>query len=418
MLRLRWILSLGLAAHLGAQEAPAGFKWAGLQVGTLSGDFREHLDPALGIGGQLGWVLDSGRYGFSLEGQRSSPKSDLFPGLTFHHTEASATFLSGLSGDGSSRFWPHLGLGVGALRYPQLEASTHTAKSHTAATVHAAIGLLHRPRGPFIWGVEGRYLVALTKRDLSETRFSLMAGFTWGGSAPATPAVATAPAPASPSAPTPAPAVVPAPVPASAVVPAPVPASAPAPVLRPVPAPEAAAPPSAPAPVLRPVPPPSPAPAVVAPVPAPSVSAPPVPVAAPLPQVAPPAPAPATATEGALREARLEALRRGQMDRALELGRVRLRAIPAGHWTLRLEIANLPATLRTAVEAYGAVRPDLFIAPIRLRNGATAYQLFLGDYPTRAAAERAAQAVPAAFREGGQRPLPLLATQIPTQVAR
>lgn len=410
MLRLRWILSLGLAAHLGAQEVPAGFKWAGLQVGTLSGDFREHLDPALGLGGQLGWVLDSGRYGFSLEGQRSSPKSDLFPGLTFHHTEASATFLSGLSGDGSSRFWPHLGLGVGALRYPQLDASTHTAKSHTAATVHAAIGLLHRPRGPFIWGVEGRYLVALTKRDLSETRLSLMAGFTWGGSAPATSAVATAPAPASPSAP---PSV---PTPAPAVVPAPVPAPAPAPV----PAPEAAAPTPAPAPVLRPVPPPSPAPAVVAPVPAPSVSAPPVPVAAPVPQAVPPAPAPAPApaNEDAAREARLEALRRGQMDRALELGRARLRAIPAGHWTLRLEIANLPGTLRTAVEAYGAVRPDLFIAPIRLRNGATAYQLFLGDYPTRAAAERAAQAVPAAFREGGQRPLPLLATQIPTQVAR
>jgi septal ring-binding cell division protein DamX len=103
------------------------------------------------------------------------------------------------------------------------------------------------------------------------------------------------------------------------------------------------------------------------------------------------------------------------MARAVALGRKRIQAIPAQGWTLRLEIANLPATLQHAVEAFPGPS-DLFIAPIKLRGGRTAYQLFLGDYASKAEAERAVKAVPALFLEGGQRPKVLLASEIPTQV--
>jgi septal ring-binding cell division protein DamX len=101
------------------------------------------------------------------------------------------------------------------------------------------------------------------------------------------------------------------------------------------------------------------------------------------------------------------------MPRALELGRKRIEAIPAHHWTIRLEIADLPSTLKNAVAAFPGTEPDLFIAPIKLRGGKTSYQLFLGDYPSKADAERAARSVPSFFLEGGQRPKPFSGTGLP-----
>lgn len=98
---------------------------------------------------------------------------------------------------------------------------------------------------------------------------------------------------------------------------------------------------------------------------------------------------------------------------AVELGRKRIEAIPPNHWTIRLEIADLTSTLKTAVGAFPAGQPDLFIAPIKMKGGKTSYQLFLGDYPSKAAAEQAAKKVPATFLEGGQRPKPYLGTGIP-----
>jgi hypothetical protein len=106
------------------------------------------------------------------------------------------------------------------------------------------------------------------------------------------------------------------------------------------------------------------------------------------------------------------------MPKSLELGRRRIEAIPAGRWTIRLEIADLPSTLGHAVAAFPAGQPDLFIAPIKLRGGKTSYQLFLGEYATKAEAERAAKTVPAFFLEGGQRPKPFLAAGIQTQAGK
>ena len=112
---------------------------------------------------------------------------------------------------------------------------------------------------------------------------------------------------------------------------------------------------------------------------------------------------------------RLDSLRQGDLGKALELGQKRIKAIPAHHWTIRLEVANLPATLKSTVEAFKALNPDLFVASIKLRSGKIAYQLFLGEYASKAEAESAAKAVPSIFLEGGEQPIPFLSTRIPTQ---
>jgi hypothetical protein len=109
----------------------------------------------------------------------------------------------------------------------------------------------------------------------------------------------------------------------------------------------------------------------------------------------------------------LAALLAEDMTKALDLGRRRVGAMPATHWTLRLEIANLPATLKHAAEAFQGAQPDLFIAPIKLKGGRTAYQLFLGEYASRAEAEAAAKRVPGFFLEDGQRPRVLQVREIP-----
>ena len=102
------------------------------------------------------------------------------------------------------------------------------------------------------------------------------------------------------------------------------------------------------------------------------------------------------------------------MSKAVELGRKRIAELPANHWTVRLEVANLSSTLKSAVGAFPGGQPDLFVAPLKLRGGKTAYQLFLGAYATKAAAERAALAVPSFFREGGNRPKPFQISGIPS----
>ena len=134
--------------------------------------------------------------------------------------------------------------------------------------------------------------------------------------------------------------------------------------------------------------------------------APEIPVAAP----AKPAPSASTSAE------RVKALLQGDIPRALDLSRKHIEGIPAGHWTLRLEVANLTFTLKNAAGAFPDAKPELFIAPIQLRGGKTANQLFLGDYASKDEAERAAKAVPAYFLKGKQRPIPFLVSDIPARV--
>lgn len=378
------------AANLAAQGGDQGFMWVGLRAGSLSYDPQENVKSAPFIGGQVGLIFDQQRYGLSFEGFSSHPKSNFPPGPSLSHSEVSVTLLTGLSGDLSSRFWPYLGLGLGALSVPKVSPSTLALDTTKGGAIHASLGLLHRPALGLIWGLEARYLFTFTPKDLKEAQGSVMVGFTWGGK-PATRGPEADMPPAKVS-------VMPPPVPPAVVVADP-PPSAPPPIVIVVP------PPPDPLPVVEVAPPLAPSPDVSA------APRPPIPAAV----TRPPETLNPAVADAVLME-RLDALRRGDMTRALELGRKRIEAIPVHRWTIRLEIANLPSTLKNAVEAFPGRNPDLFIAPIKLRGGRTAYQLFLGDYASKAEAERAAKAVPAPFLEGGQRPRPFLGTGIPTQV--
>lgn len=398
------ILWTALAVSLVAQEGQPGYGWVGLQAGSLSPDTQTNLKASPFFGLQGGLLFDEKRYGLSFQALVASPKSDLAPGKSLSQSEVSATLLTGLSGNAASSFWPYIGLGLGVASIPRIDAATGLQKTLKAGTAHLSLGFLQRPGLGLVWGLEGRYAFTFANADLKEAQAALMLGYAWGARRAATPR--PEPAPVQPA---------PAPLPVVSTVPEPRPLASPVqpPQTPPAPAPQPAAKPDPQPPVARPLASPAtpPAPAAAAPPPVTVVVAPP-----PAPRPAPlPPPAPAKAATGSEVTRRLDALRLGDMPKALELGKKHIDALPGQRWTLRLEIANLPATLKNAVVAFPGQEPDLFIAPIKLKGGKTAYQLFLGDYATKADAERAAKAVPAFFLEGGQRPRPYQINAIPAQ---
>ncbi len=398
MANFRSALLSMVAMSLAAQEGQ-GFSWVGVQGGAVAFDPASNVGSAPCFGGQYGTLLAARRYGFSLEFQQSRPESNLTPGFQLTHRALSATFLNGLSTEPASAWWPYFGVGLGALTTPRYDPATHLQEARTSAAAHLSLGFLHRPGAFWIWGAEARTRVVFTKQDMSEAQVTLLAGFSWGGAPPRPLAPATPPVVVTPTGPAPAPVPPPRPTPAPGPV---APAPPPAPVATPAPAP-------IPESGNAPVPPPTPGSTQVPPV------VPPAPGVAPPPAI-PPSPTPRAIAEPPIASelaARLAALRQGDMPRALALGQARIRSLGPNRWTLRLEIANLPSTLKGAVEAYGEATPDLFVAPIKLRTGKTAYQLFLGSYATRAEAEAAGRGVPAFFKDGG-RPLPMLVGEIPS----
>ena len=399
------VLWTALCASLAAQESVSGFNWAGLQAGSLSTDPQTNLKASSFFGVQGGLLFEQRRYGLSFQALITRPKSDLAPGKSLSQSEFSATLMTGLSGDAASRFWPYLGVGLGGISVPKISSTTSLQETVKAGAAHASLGFLHRPAFGLVWGMEARYLFAFASTDLKEIHGSVMVGFSWGAKG-STRRPASEPPKSEPKALPPAvplPVVNTAPLPPPVVTPVPAPSVPPPVIARPMVAPPANT--TAPAPTPAPAPPPVPVPAPV--LPAPVLPAPPV--SRPAPVVARPD------TGGSEVNKRLEALRQGDMAKALELGRKHIAAIPAQRWTIRLEIANLPSTLKNAVGAFPGKEPDLFIAPIKLKGGKTAYQLFLGDYASKADAERAAKAVPGFFLEGGQRPKPYLVSAIPNQ---
>jgi len=388
------ILWTALGASLVAQEAAPGYKWAALQAGSLSPDTQTNLKASPFFGLQGGLLFDERRYGLSFQALVASPKSDLAPGKSLSQSEISASLLTGLSGDAASRFWPYLGLGLGAASIPRIDTLTGEQKTLKAGTAHAALGFLHRPGLGLIWGAEGRYVFTFANADLKEIRAAAMVGFAWGARRAAAPRPEPAPAKVEP-----APVVVappPPPLPVVNTVPEVRPLPPAAPAAKPAPAPVEV-------PVARPLASPQPPPVTVV------VAPPPAPRPVPVPQ-----PAPARAAGSELTR-RLDALRLGDMAKAVDLGKKHIDGLSGQRWTIRLLIANLPSTLKNAVVAFPGREPDLFIAPIKLKGGKTAYQLFLGDYASKAEAERAAKAVPAFFLEGGQRPRPYQLSAIPAQ---
>lgn len=400
------VLWTALCTSLAAQDGAPGYRWVGLQAGSLSPDTQTNLKASTFFGLQGGLLFDEKRYGLSFQALVASPKSDLTPGKSLSQSELSATLLTGLSGNAASRFWPYIGLGLGAASIPRIDAATGLQKTLKAGTAHMSLGFLHRPGLGLLWGAEGRYVFTFANADLKEVQGAAMVGYAWGvRSSRAQSEPYRAPAKVE-TAPVVAPPPPPAPLPVVTTLPESRPLGNPTPPAKPAPAPVEA-------PVARPLasPPPPPAPVTVPPPPVTVVVAPP-----PAPRPAPvPPPAPAKATTGSEVTRRLDALRLGDMEKALELGKKHIAALPGQRWTIRLEIANLPATLKNAVVAFPGQEPDLFVAPIKLKGGKTAYQLFLGDYASKADAERAAKAVPAFFLEGGQRPRPYQISGIPAQ---
>ncbi len=109
---------------------------------------------------------------------------------------------------------------------------------------------------------------------------------------------------------------------------------------------------------------------------------------------------------------RLDALRRGDLKLALEQGQRRMKEIPGKRWTLRLVIACQVDTVKRAAEMFGGTEPDLWVRPLSLK-GKGCYQIFMGSYPSREAAEAQIAKLPAEFQSKGSRAYPFMVSEIP-----
>ena len=97
-------------------------------------------------------------------------------------------------------------------------------------------------------------------------------------------------------------------------------------------------------------------------------------------------------------EARFRAIADGDANRALEQGAAFQASLPGSVWTIRLVVACQSGTLQGCASALASARPDLFLLPIRLSNGNSCYQLFLGRFSNKNAAEAEARKLPDHFK--------------------
>jgi hypothetical protein len=116
--------------------------------------------------------------------------------------------------------------------------------------------------------------------------------------------------------------------------------------------------------------------------------------------------------ESSTTKERLAALRAGDMPRAVRLGQAHRKTLKPALWTLRLEVACLPATVQHAAEMIGGT-PDLWLVPMQMRDGKSCYQVMLGNFPSEAAALKSAASLPEAFRAPGNKPRAFRLDQIP-----
>jgi hypothetical protein len=101
-------------------------------------------------------------------------------------------------------------------------------------------------------------------------------------------------------------------------------------------------------------------------------------------------------------DARLRALADGNATLALNQGNAFQSSISGTTWTIRLIVACQVESLRYCAQTLAHARPDLFLRPIRLRDGNMCYQLFTGQYPNRNAAEAELRRIRTAFEGGRQ----------------
>ncbi len=112
---------------------------------------------------------------------------------------------------------------------------------------------------------------------------------------------------------------------------------------------------------------------------------------------------------------RLEALRRGDLGKAVAQGQQRVKGTPGGHWALRLEIACQGDTIRHVADLFKDGKPDLFLMPMTLRDGRACYQVLYGDFPSREAAEKEIRRLPPTFSADKNRPKAFKYAEIPAK---
>jgi hypothetical protein len=118
--------------------------------------------------------------------------------------------------------------------------------------------------------------------------------------------------------------------------------------------------------------------------------------------------APASDPSASLRWA---ALYKGDWETAMAQGsahRVELKDA----WVLRLEVACQPDTLVRAVAAFKEPA-DVFLVPMAMKDGRTCHQVCFGRFASEAEAQTAITHLPGLFTEGGNKPRPFQASNLP-----
>jgi chemotaxis protein histidine kinase CheA len=94
--------------------------------------------------------------------------------------------------------------------------------------------------------------------------------------------------------------------------------------------------------------------------------------------------------------ARFAAISQGSTAVAIEQGMAYRDRLPKQAWTIRLVVAERGDTLKNCAGALGAGGGgrDVFLTPLRMRDGRLCYQLFLGNFPTRLSAEAELRSLP------------------------
>jgi len=114
-------------------------------------------------------------------------------------------------------------------------------------------------------------------------------------------------------------------------------------------------------------------------------------------------------------QARFGAIADGNTNRALTQGKAFQASLSRTTWIIRLIVACQGETLQNCAHELNALRPDLFLASLRLRDGRLCYQLFMGCYSTKGAAETEVKRLPALFKEKGQMPKIMQVSDITAQ---
>ena len=104
-------------------------------------------------------------------------------------------------------------------------------------------------------------------------------------------------------------------------------------------------------------------------------------------------------------------LHKGDWQAALAQGTAHKSALKTA-WVLRLEVACQPDTLGRAVAAFKEPA-DLFLVPMAMKDGRTCRQVCFGRFGSESEAQAAIGHLPGLFTEGGNKPRPFQASNLP-----